>query len=1208
MAYFTTTPTGFDAALKEFSSNREYRVRLNVDDTPVDITTSLDNNNVTIQHREGSGAQADIRLRNADGTFEEGAYANATIGIDARVDSSDWIPVFYGWVDDKGIKREVGVGHNSQARIQAHTIEKRHGTRQRPTPIVMSEWKICDPDNTGTSIVHKLAELMGVATADLDVGKIDYVRDWLEIGKRSPWRELQDLAALYRATMYTRADGKLRLRSQVFETTPPSLSAEWSFANDDSTFTPNIRDARQVVQGEYVPVRCNRGTCEFDDYEALGTGRVIWLSTQNYDEITRRIAITLAPGEYWPSAANANAVAKLQYKDPITGTEIPFALDVITPTIGTPGSGSDIESNNGLPTIISFNGSTAATTQSASHSEIILRNNTAGTIVLYKFQLRGTGFRVRANYTVKYQDPAITDEEDFVDASLPGTYAAGEAQVHTALQNLVHDGKGGRRKWSFVTHWLPQVQIAALVNFRLPGEDYTTCKVTGYTHPAPSGPMVKAETRLEIEEITTFTPAGTPDPVIDFSGDPSPGPNYSEFDEAVDDRPTYEEVVDGFNAGGGTVTPTVPTPVAMSAGNRAIVIEWDSQANLTAKQTFEVQVSINESNWYSLDQTGTGLGTLNAETPVAGTMIVHGRLPLDGDDDDPVASQWFYRVRRLAGSTPSAWSSAVSAFSLALAQGDLAANSIYGNNIRAGEVEASKMAADNFLFTKSVGSQSRETPQSGDVRSYLGKDPIGAQGVADPVEIAIEEYNGETWESRFKAGMRSGGGVADAFVSGFFEAGESVLSSPGLIWTERKTFGAAGAIRNVRYGNGVFIAIGSQGIVERSIDNGITWDEPTTLPALTTFYINRGLDYDGSGVWVFGSTHGGISRSIDDGENWSAFISNPFDALSGSAAEIFTIIYGDYDTGVWIAGGTEGRLSRSTDGGLNWSPFITTPMTGTIFHGAFFDNAFFIVGENGEMSKSTDGGENWSTLITTPFGTTDIMNIEKADGVVIIVGYDGKIARSLDDGTTWGSLISNPFGTSDLLGTVWGDGVWIAFGQDGKISRSTDNGETWGTKTYGDNNISQPFGSDGWFRAGYYGGNRFIVVGFLSSTNDGFIATSDWLEAGSGIVEQGSNANGEYVVFSSGLQICVGAFTESLAIDVAWGNIYISPDRVWAFPKPFAGSPWGLSGSVASGGTVGWIITGSISATQAVFFACRGPIRTTTDTWAFRPIAIGMAG
>lgn len=63
-----------------------------------------------------------------------------------------------------------------------------------------------------------------------------------------------------------------------------------------------------------------------------------------------------------------------------------------------------------------------------------------------------------------------------------------------------------------------------------------------------------------------------------------------------------------------------------------------------------------------------------------------------------------------------------------------------------------------------------------------------------------------------------------------------------------------------------------------------------------------------------------------------------------------------------------------------------------------------------------------------------------------------------------------------------------------------------------------------------------------------------WLVMGNGeIFESGSNANGYYFRFASGLQIC---FQDFVKTDDAWstasGSMFVSPLYTWTFPAPFA--------------------------------------------------------
>ena len=97
--------------------------------------------------------------------------------------------------------------------------------------------------------------------------------------------------------------------------------------------------------------------------------------------------------------------------------------------------------------------------------------------------------------------------------------------------------------------------------------------------------------------------------------------------------------------------------------------------------------------------------------------------------------------------------------------------------------------------------------------------------------------------------------------------------------------------RSVAYGNGVWVAVSTNGItnrVMRSIDDGATW-----AGVAATENVNwRSVAY-GNGVWVAVSSDGTdqVMRSIDDGVSWDPM----------SEAEPNTWQSVAYGNGVWVA-------------------------------------------------------------------------------------------------------------------------------------------------------------------------------------------------------------------------------------------------------------------------------------------------------------------
>lgn len=99
--------------------------------------------------------------------------------------------------------------------------------------------------------------------------------------------------------------------------------------------------------------------------------------------------------------------------------------------------------------------------------------------------------------------------------------------------------------------------------------------------------------------------------------------------------------------------------------------------------------------------------------------------------------------------------------------------------------------------------------------------------------------------------------------------------------------------------------------------------------------------------------------------------------------------------------------------------------------------------------------------------------------------------------------------------------------------------------------------------------------------------------------ERGSNANGEYVRFADGTQICTGPVI-SVNVNVATGSIYYSAASTWTFPATFAATPLCFAHASNAGNGVGYCNTPST--TQA---SVRALAATSQTGVTVRAMAIG---
>ncbi|MFC3555783.1 hypothetical protein ACFONF_16570, partial [Alcaligenes endophyticus] len=87
--------------------------------------------------------------------------------------------------------------------------------------------------------------------------------------------------------------------------------------------------------------------------------------------------------------------------------------------------------------------------------------------------------------------------------------------------------------------------------------------------------------------------------------------------------------------------------------------------------------------------------------------------------------------------------------------------------------------------------------------------------------------------------------------------------------------------------------------------------------------------------------------------------------------------------------------------------------------------------------------------------------------------------------------------------------------------------------------------------------------------------------SGGAIIERGSNANGEYVKYADGTQICYLPWGAVSSPALSAYGVAFSADLNWTFPKPFLAPP-AVSGSFQPLSSRGWLSASSVSKTMAV--------------------------
>ena len=396
-------------------------------------------------------------------------------------------------------------------------------------------------------------------------------------------------------------------------------------------------------------------------------------------------------------------------------------------------------------------------------------------------------------------------------------------------------------------------------------------------------------------------------------------------------RPTYKELADGWEyAPEGVPKATiVPESVELTAEGAygSIILRMKRQQNLTNFLHYELQVSSDNTAWYSLRMDGQDWkGVAGEWTTWEGDTLVHpGILPAADGNGNPVGRTLYYRVRRIARAAPSNFVSDMSSASAATTL--VEAGSIAAGAVTANAIEVSVLNAlvanikDNLIIGQSTG-----------YTSYKGAGSVTAPEVGDRIvhldndELLVSRWNGGTWKPLMRLGgddlaleLYSDGvkayslglddgvavgrgvlGLADALLIGDRRIGQITLPFDGISWTARDS-GTTAVLSDAYYANGRWVTVGYSGTLLTSSD-GTIWtqrDSGTTEDLYGVHHAN--------GLWVAVCSSGTILTS-DDGISWTA-------RDSGTTEYLIDVYYAN---GLWVIVGTSGTILTS-DEGISWT-------------------------------------------------------------------------------------------------------------------------------------------------------------------------------------------------------------------------------------------------------------------------------------------------
>ena len=224
---------------------------------------------------------------------------------------------------------------------------------------------------------------------------------------------------------------------------------------------------------------------------------------------------------------------------------------------------------------------------------------------------------------------------------------------------------------------------------------------------------------------------------------------------------------------------------------------------------------------------------------------------------------------------------------------------------------------------------------------------------------------------------------------------------------------------------GLGIAVGANGTVLRSTDDGVSWGTVTSHTAYTL----RGTAFDSSGnCMIVGDHatvllyHGGIvSRALNTS------VVNDLHAVTflGRAA--------------WMVVGQSGIVLATQDGGANWArlPFdINMTLTGITF---FNTQLGLAVSTGGAILRTTNTGMTWAVQVLG--AASSIAGVVRRNATSAVVFGTNAIVSTNDGGITWSPAgdITSKVNDACFLSDTYG----VAVGVRGIFYTTSDGGTTW---------------------------------------------------------------------------------------------------------------------------------------------------------------------
>ena len=572
---------------------------------------------------------------------------------------------------------------------------------------------VCDPDNPGLSIVHRLLALSGISGTALDITETErtillgFSKDSGTVGDA-----IDELLYEYGMVLRQKPNGAFTIFRWLVET------HESTETFDDSIVIAPLKADRVEREADAVEV----------SWYALKEKEdcLVYMADLPFDDEGQRGGYPIEPGLRWPEEANVEETW-FDYQDTALAKKISVSGTVTKNTdfsqiVMTKNHYIDAKVDDGI--VLSI-----GPVFQNMRAKVAYLNPSANPLDIY--------------YCDIYADTIYRGAENLVTKNVIDVPS--KTKSVAALQ--LHDATSATR---FACALADLVYGNACWRYRFPSEKEFAVGAVGPLSDPYSGITTTAmiieksfdpDTDLYTYKAISIAPVVI-NPTATYTAIPPTAPTSKtdNLSNRVDSLPTYAALQNGYTKAGGTTTPSVPAITAKS-GFRSVVLNSDKQINLTNLAAYEWQVGLStDGPWYSLRWDGYDYkGDEGSWTSSPGEVIVHANIPLAGTTDAPLSRVLWYRARRLTkAAVRSAWGTPVQGVASQVQTGDLAANAVTANKLAAGIVEAlSAVIEGDVIIDKDRGFLAGNTGDiEGNQQAHLTED-----------EVAFQRYYGGAWHT-----------------------------------------------------------------------------------------------------------------------------------------------------------------------------------------------------------------------------------------------------------------------------------------------------------------------------------------------------------------------------------------------------------------------------------------------------------------------------